>query len=202
VELAIRVRFPVGTQIFVLSCYTFYMKKGLIIIAMIVGVGITYWLISPFFINKRVSQELPAGGEGTVTEDSLVVTLFEDVDVGSSLQSFNDQESVKTFNGIEFTLTPTPHPIVAGEETLLTFHLRIDGLPATDMQTQSGVYGKGVIVHKERLEIVPIDMVRRVTPHGTLEFRTTFPGSGEYKIFTQFKRNDEIITTDFSLSVQ
>lgn len=47
------------------------MKKILIIAAVLGGLGLAYWLISPFFIDKRVSEDFPAevpfeGGTKTV----------------------------------------------------------------------------------------------------------------------------------------
>ena len=36
------------------------MKKPVIIVVIIVALGIGYWLISPFFIDKKVSEEFPA----------------------------------------------------------------------------------------------------------------------------------------------
>lgn len=177
------------------------MKKTVITIIILIVLGIVYWVISSNSIDKVGLEQPVAEGQNAVGENLLLTQLFEDIEVGSVLKFLNTQENVKTFDGIQFTLTAKPNPIVAGEETILTYNLMIDGRPASDMQTQDGVYGKGVAVHRESLELVPVDIVRRVTPHGTLEFRAIFPKIGEYKIFTQFKRGGEVITTDFDVSV-
>lgn len=178
------------------------MKKLTITAVTLLVVGLAYWLISPQLVDKEVLEDPILEEESVVIEGLLLTNLFEDVEVGSALQSFNEQENVKTFNGIEFTLTPSPNPIIVGEETILTYNLMIDGRPANDMQTQDGIYGKGVALHIESLERIPVSIVRKVTPHGTLEFRAAFPKSGEYTIFTQFKRNGEIVTTDFDVPVR
>lgn len=156
-----------------------------------------------------VAVFLLASTEEKITEteavnDSFKVALFENVEVGpigsALLQPSGTQDKTKVFNGVEFTLTPLPNPAIAGQETSLTFNLKIDGRPATDMETYMGVYGLGAAIHKETLEVAPVSIVKKVTPHGTLEFRATFPSKGEYLVITQFKRAGEIITTSFSIS--
>jgi len=44
------------------------MKKIFITLIAIVAVGVAYWLISPFFIDKRVSEEFPINTTATTTE--------------------------------------------------------------------------------------------------------------------------------------
>jgi hypothetical protein len=48
------------------------MKKALIIIAVLVVGGFGYWTISPFFIDKRVSEELDFSAEPVGTQPILV----------------------------------------------------------------------------------------------------------------------------------
>lgn len=139
-----------------------------------------------------------------VPDNPLKVVLFEEVEVGREsnffLESSDRELEARVFDGVKFALLPSPYPPVAGEEALLTFNLMVDGEPATNMETHMGVYGKGVAIHKDTLEVVPVSIVKRPTPHGTLEFRTTFPHGGEYLVLTQFKRAGRIITTHFSVS--
>jgi hypothetical protein len=48
------------------------MKKTLIMIAAVVLLGFGYWTISPFFIDKRVSEELDFSAEPVGTQPVLV----------------------------------------------------------------------------------------------------------------------------------
>jgi hypothetical protein len=155
-----------------------------------------------FVVKKKAGETPKIPQEKVAVENPLVLSLFEDVEVGNQiLQNSKIGENIKIFNGIEFTLTPSPKIPIAGEETLLTYNLKIDGRPATDMETHMGVYGRGAAIHKESLEVVPVSILKKVTPHGTLEFQTIFPKKGEYLVVTQFKRAGQIITTNFSVSV-
>ncbi|HEY4528689.1 MAG TPA: hypothetical protein VJJ48_02590 [Candidatus Paceibacterota bacterium] len=175
------------------------MKKVLLAFATVIVIVIAL-VLAKGDNNAPSSNEV----ERETVQDSLILTLFEPIDVASKydlILTSQIEEVRKTVNNVEFRLTSTPTPPVAGKETILTYNLSIDGKPATDMQTHLGVYGSSAAVRKGTLEVVTIEILRKATPHGTLQFRTVFPESGDYKIFTQFKRGGEIITTDFDISV-
>ncbi len=133
----------------------------------------------------------------------LVVTISEDVKVGDNYNQklLGSEENKKTFDGIEFTLNPTPTPLRAGQESMLTFDLKSNGKAVTDMETYLGALGHSVVLREGSLDFIHVHPMERVTPHGTLEFMVTFPAAGKYKVFTQFQRNGKIITTDFVVSV-
>ena len=188
--------------------YNKNMKKFLITVVILGSAFLTFF----FARNPNTSLEMRKGSEVVEvvepveeTDRTLVIKLFGDLEVGESYrlvsETSKEEESVKMFEGIRFTLTPSPKPIVVGKETILTFNLNIDGRPAMDMQTHLGSFGNSVAVRRRSLEVVLIFPVKRVTPHGTLEFKTTFPRTGEYEIFTQFKRGGKFITTNFTLYV-
>ena len=44
------------------------MKKVIVAVVIIVVLGIVYWLISPFFINKKVSEDLPTSIESEIVQ--------------------------------------------------------------------------------------------------------------------------------------
>lgn len=59
------------------------MKKIIISLLAIVVVGVAYWLISPFFIDKRVSEEFPISGmesEGEQLSEIKQTGSFEGFD--------------------------------------------------------------------------------------------------------------------------
>lgn len=45
------------------------MKKTLIVAVGLAALGVAYWLISPLFIDKRVSEEFPTNGDATVSTE-------------------------------------------------------------------------------------------------------------------------------------
>lgn len=171
------------------------MKKLLMILVAVIVVVIAAVLV----LERKDVAEVNL--EEEVTQE-VTLDLFDNTEVGDRLRASDLVKNIKIFNGIEFTLRSIQNPPVAGEETLLIYNLRIDGRPAADMQTEDGIYGKGAAVHRESMEIIPVEIVRRVTAHGTLEFRTIFPQAGEYVVFTQFKRGGNYVTTDFLISVR
>ena len=61
---------PKGVEVQVLSCAP--MKKILLSISVILILGIGYWLVSPFFIDKKVSEELPVEVEAETFSGSFV----------------------------------------------------------------------------------------------------------------------------------
>jgi len=145
----------------------------------------------------------PEGGMMDSGGMPLAVTISEDIKVGDDYdrEQLGSEENKKSFGGIEFTLTPTPIPLMAGQETMLTFNLRRNGQPTTDMEKYLGAFGHSIVLREGSLDFIHVHPVERITPHGTLEFMVAFPQKGEYKIFTQFKRGGEVITTDFVVSV-
>jgi hypothetical protein len=174
------------------------MKKSLLTL-IVLAIAIILWVV----LADRNDVVPPVAQEASDESDPIILSLFEDVDVNAQLlRPFSAEEGKKIFKGIEFTLTPSPNPPLAGKETVLIYNLRIDGKPATDMEKHLGSYGSSTAIEINSFEKVGIDIIRKVTPHGTLEFSAVFPKRGDYLVFTQFKRGGEIITTDFDVSVR
>jgi|SRR3989344_1442921 len=63
------------------------MKKPIIIISAILILGISYWLISPFFIDKRVSEEFNISAESEGVQPVVALrgsfTGFDRIHTGS-----------------------------------------------------------------------------------------------------------------------
>ena len=63
------------------------MKKLIILIVSIIILGLAYWLISPFFIDKKVSEELNISAESEGAQPVLVLrgvfTGFDRIHTGS-----------------------------------------------------------------------------------------------------------------------
>src|SRR3989344_8023400 len=72
------------------------MKKTLIVIGVIIALVIAYWLISPLFINKRVSEEFPMQDTQAASEKILAGSFvgFDKIHYGSG-----DVSVIKTDEG-------------------------------------------------------------------------------------------------------
>ena len=72
------------------------MKKVLIIVGGIVALGIAYWLVSPFFVDKKVSEEFPMQGMQAEAKMVLAGSFvgFDKIHYGSG-----DMSVIKTDEG-------------------------------------------------------------------------------------------------------
>ncbi|GAB2703838.1 hypothetical protein ACFQWB_01185 [Paenibacillus thermoaerophilus] len=91
----------------------------------------------------------------------------------------------------------------AGRETTLVFTLKDERTqaPITDLQPYLGAVGHVVILSGDAeryLHVHPIDE-RASGPEA--RFATTFPESGVYKLWGQFKHNGEVVTVSFVVRV-
>lgn len=133
----------------------------------------------------------------------LVVTLSEDVKVGSNYvtQPSGSEEKIKTFDGIQTTLSTTPANLVSGSEAMLSFTLKQNGKAVTDLQKYLGALGHSVILREGTLDFIHAHPMEKTAQDGKVEFMVTFPQAGKYKVFTQFQKGEKVTTTDFVVSV-
>ncbi len=136
--------------------------------------------------------------------DPLTITIADDVLVSGEYnpQATGSEEIRKAFEGNEVTLT-TDKPSVSGQETKLSFALKQDGKPVSDLEEYLGALGHSVILRESSLDFIHAHPVANANQpqDGVVDFMMQFPKAGKYKIFTQFQRNGKIITTDFVISV-
>lgn len=105
-------------------------------------------------------------------------------------------------------LIAQPPELTAEREAQLAFRLVRDGRPVTDLQPYIGAMGHCVIVsedtqtylhsHPEQLGAPPTAETRGGP---IISFHTHFPRPGRYKVWGQFKCQDEIIVADFVVEV-
>ena len=136
----------------------------------------------------------------------FTITISEDVPIGPATYvpaPLGSEEKTKTFEGYEVTLSSATL-FTAAEETKISFILKQQGKPLTDLEEYLGALGHSVILKEETLDFIhthPITEVHTIQT-GNVDFLITFPESGRYKIFTQFKKNGKVFTTDFIVTVQ
>lgn len=146
-----------------------------------------------------------SGGMMDPSGSLLGITISEIVSIGKGYkpESLGSEVRVKEFGDLQVTLG-TSDPLVSGVESTLSFALQADGQPVTDLEEYLGALGHSVILREDSLDFIhvhPVDDIQDAQD-GTVEFMTTFPSAGRYKIFTQFQRGEQVMTTDFVVSVE
>jgi hypothetical protein len=105
-------------------------------------------------------------------------------------------------------LIQQPRAPAAGREVQLGFRLSLDGKPVTDLQPYIGAMGHCVIISEDTntyLHCHPVTFTAAPSPDERagpmISFHTVFPKAGRYKVWGQFKRNDQVIVADFVIEV-
>ncbi|QIR35440.1 hypothetical protein HCG51_00865 [Tolypothrix sp. PCC 7910] len=117
-----------------------------------------------------------------------------------------DIQRSKTFNDTQVNLALSEPTVKAGQEVTLMFKLQdaASNQPLTDLQPYLGENGHFVIVRNSK-QLTAADYIHahalKNTPAGQVDFMTSFPQRGKYKLWGQFNRNGKIITADFWLNV-
>jgi hypothetical protein len=91
-----------------------------------------------------------------------------------------------------------------GHESLLTLHVRRDGVPVTDLQPYLGAFGHLVVLRAGDLAYLHVHPAGEA-PAGpvagpAIEFMTTAPSEGTYRLFLDFKHGDTVRTAAFTVS--
>lgn len=174
-----------------------------------------YRLFPDFTPAKEVNPQL------------LPVTVFSDIVVGDTASYTAqpitpDTADKKTSTGYSITyLFPKPAALTTQKEVTYSLLIEKDGQPVTDLENYLGAKGHSVIIKERTLDYIHThaleEGVEITQPmHGgehvskrqeagrlgnQIDFATTFPEKGLYKIFTQFQHQDKVITTDYVIQV-
>lgn len=112
----------------------------------------------------------------------------------------------KTIDATKVNLELSKPILKAGEEVMLTFDLKdaTSSQPVQDLKPYLGEQGHLVIL-KQSSPLTKADYIHAHAMQGTLtgkvEFMTTFPKPGKYKLWGQFNRNGKIVIADFWINV-
>jgi hypothetical protein len=163
-------------------------------------------LVIPGDGEYRIIVEFTPDAPPSEDSELPVFTASTDITVGDLSQYRPQQigslERTKQFNGYEVKVT-THGDIVAGQENMPMYELFQNGIPVTGIQEYLGTKTHTVIVREETLDTVlakPI-MYPGAAQKDRADFLAIFPSPGKYKVFTQIKVNNELITTDFVVEV-
>ncbi len=150
----------------------------------------------------------------------LPVTVNSKVEVGDvnkykAQVATPDTQSKKTFGEYQVTHT-LPANLANQQEATYVLTIERSGQPITDLQQYLGALGHSVILKEGTLDFIHTHAGEggmQGMEHGAImgsasktgpniEFTTTFPEPGIYKIFTQFQHQEKITTTDYTINVK
>jgi hypothetical protein len=154
----------------------------------------------------------PAGGIPQVTHHYLVTAGFTGDLISSQARLVADKSLIKTIEGTRIELKLEPVQPFSGKPAELHYHL-IDeqtGEPVKDLQPYLGAWGHTLILsedgtdylHSHPTEMIPEELDRRNLKGGPdIVFDTFFPRPANYRIWSQFQRQNKIITVAYTISV-
>lgn len=154
----------------------------------------------------------PAGGLPQVIHKNLVTAGYTGDLVAAQAKITPNKTFSKTLNGMRFELKFDPEAPVAGKPALVKYHITDakTGKPVTDIQPYLGAWGHTLILsedasdylHSHPNEMIPEEADRsKLISKSDVDFDTFFPRPGNYKIWSQFQRNNKITTVSFNITV-
>lgn len=157
----------------------------------------------------------------------LSVTLYKDINVGDmskyKAQSVGaDTQKQKIVGAYEVSFRFPPQDQMKAQQEL-TYSLTINknGQPVEDLENYLGALGHSVILREGNLDFIhthPKDMavgegslmqhegsMQTIGKTGNkgpqIDFETSFPEHGTYRIFTQFQHQSKVITVDYIVQI-
>jgi len=133
-----------------------------------------------------------------------------------------DNAQTKTVDGYEITyLFPDEKQMKKQEDITYGLIIEKDGKPVNDLEPYLGARGHSVIIKQSSLDYIhthALDtnqsqqnghsvghqtMQKEADERGSsIDFTTTFPQAGIYKIFTQFQHQGNVLTTEYAVEVK
>jgi hypothetical protein len=161
----------------------------------------------------EVEANFPKAGNYTIFSDYKPTGQTEQVSVLKTQVKGNpsssekiDLSTAKTVGNTKVNLVLPTSGLKTGQEAKLTFDLRqvANNQPISDLQPYLGEKGHLVIL-KQSSPLTRQDYIHahpsKDTSGEKVEFMTSFPQPGKYKLWGQFKRNDQIVIADFWVNV-
>jgi hypothetical protein len=175
---------------------------------------------------KVLSDFMPSGGAPQFLARPLVTAGYTGDLESASARLTPDIALTKAVDDIRATITYDPQMCIVGLYCHLNYHLTdtATGRPITDLQTYLGAFGHTLIMSEDMVDYVhshPLDIlavpdddggppVFLIPPGADLEklrggpdvtFEGLMPKPGNYRAWTQFRRNDKIHTFVFTFKV-
>ncbi len=124
-----------------------------------------------------------------------------------------DTSLVKTLDGMRIILDVGSDPLTAGQLVSLKYRLveAQSGEPIRDLEPYLGAWGHTLILNPDQSEYLhshPTEMLAnnvdgaRLRSGPEVNFKTIFPSSGPYRIWTQFQRAGKVTTVSYTVNVK
>ncbi len=150
----------------------------------------------------------PAGGVAQVVHQTLVTSGFKGDASALQARLTPDPVLTKTMGDLRVALQFAPAQIVAGQPALLRYQLTDakTGQPIHDLQPYLGAWGHTLILREdgdEYLHSHPLDApLGDAAVPSLIYFESFFSRPGNYRIWSQFQRNNKILTVSYNITVK
>ncbi|MCC3375269.1 hypothetical protein [Cohnella sp. REN36] len=209
-ETTIRIELTNGGQPIEQFDVTHEQKQHLIVVSK----DLSYFHhIHPDYLGNgvfEVKNDFPSGGEykliadfvptgGSAMNKSTWVKIEGEPDPAVPIEP--DATLTKVVQGKEIKLAFDR--LKAGEETMLTYTISDaqSKEPIADLEPYLGAVGHVVILTEDAKDYLHVHPMEEQASGPKAEFMTTFPQSGVYKIWGQFKHRGEVFTVPFVVRV-
>lgn len=149
----------------------------------------------------------PSSSQVGPNGEKLSVTIYQDVRVGN-LSKYKPApigvaERFKAYGDYQITLIPSSGLLTSKNNQNFDFEIKKEGKFVTNLETYLGALGHTVVLREGDLQFIHAHATQKSTDPqtGKVNFAITFPEYGNYKLFSQFQHEGEIITSDFVVSV-
>lgn len=170
-----------------------YQEGGVFKLDVIFPAGGNYRLFADF---------IPSGlNELTRSADVLVSGNRGDPETSDFAEGGGSESRTQTVGDMEATLH-FGH-LMANMQTGMSFTFRdvATGKPVEDLQPYLGSVGHVIVVDADMKNYLHVHPVNVASTGPQALFSIAFPGSGSYKLWGQFKRNGEVLTIPFAVTV-
>ncbi len=179
------------------------------------------FMIKPFTFptdgNYRVYADFtPSNSQMGPDGMKLPATPYQDVKVGDmskyTPESLGDDKLESNANGLDTSIffpPPDDSPGVAdtsfyaGQDSNIAISINKNGQPYKNLQTYLGALGHMVVLgpNLEFIHSHP-QTVDVNTQGGVIVFAVNFPDAGQYKLYLQTQADNQVNTTDYTLSIK
>jgi Heavy metal binding domain len=155
----------------------------------------------------------PVNGLPHVIQRSLVTEGFKGDLFAQRARLKPDRSLTKSVSGMRLELTVSPSAPVGGKNVTLRYRVvnEMTGEPETVLQPYLGAWGHTLIlsedgrdyVHSHPSEVISDGADRAQTRGGPdIAFEAFLPRAGRYKIWSQFQKNNEVVTVSFTIEAK
>lgn len=158
----------------------------------------------------EITTQFPAGGDYKLIADfvptggsamSKMEWTHVEGEAAKAVPIQPEKELTKAVAGKQVTLNFDQ--LAANKELMLTYTIKDEKTkaPITNLQPYLGAVGHVVILTEDTEQYLHVHPTEEKASGPDAKFMTTFPKSGVYKIWGQFKHNDQVFTVPFVVKV-